>query len=395
MSLKKNNILSAGLNNVNQLDSSSTKQLRTFTPLGLSEKEEEEARILFAGWSTTVLATTNRIISQGFQNIQDHHATEAEDEATRLPSLDSATANLHSAIGNQNGLLALLTTAGNLVLVSPSPTYNQIVHLVPQPTDSGPRLSHLALATNDHVVLAFKQAPKGNLCHILEFETFDAFTRWHNDPSGGEDVQEGGTKMRHYMLPGRPKQVVANAATFLLLMEGGEVYSWGDARYRSLGRVVVDSDGSSTAETPKLIEALGGVKVERVAGGGWLSGAVSADGAGYLWGSSGTSATDAGMKCLNGIGSGEVALIEILGDDGEAMDVVDLAVGSAHLAIVVKDARARHRLFVVGNNEDGQLGLGSDVAFVEDWTEVHQLHGQHISQLVCGPRSTYTATTTP
>ncbi|KAK4555600.1 hypothetical protein LTR86_007353 [Recurvomyces mirabilis] len=374
-----------GLNNASQLQSSPSKHLSKFVPYETQPQPQEDGKILLAGWSNTILITTTQIKSQGFQNLHQ--------DISDLSTEDERIAALYSAIGNHNGLLACLTNTGALLTAEPDPRYNQTSHLKNLTTESSPHLSHLALATNDRVAVTFKQAPNGNLCHVLEFNTFDNFVAWYDDPSA-----EQSRPASHHMLPGRPKQLSAGAATFLLLMESGEVYSWGDSRYRSLGRAVAGGGEVATvpADTPGPIYALGGLDVEKIVCGGWLSAALCRDGGGYLWGSARPSGGEHEIACLREVSSAaELALIDFHDDDGEATDVVDVAVGTAHVVVVLKEASGQSRVSVAGNNEDGQLGIDSDTKFTEDWTEVSELSGQAIGQVVCGPRSTYITTSSP
>lgn len=385
MSNENRRILCAGLNTAHQLEDSPKKGLWTFAAFAIQPQAQDDAEILFAGWSNTILSTNHKLTSQGFQNLNK--------EFKDLSTADEVVNTLHSAIGNHNGLLACLTSTGALLVADPDPRYNRTSTLKCLTTDSSPRLSHLALATNDRIAVTFKQAPNGNLCHILEFTTFDEFVKWYRDPSA-----EDSRPAKHHMLPGRPKQLLANAASSLLLMEGGEVYSWGDSRYRSLGRAVVGGEEGTTvqADSPGRIHALGGLKISKIVCGGWLSGAISGDGAGYLWGSASPSGGEHEIMCLGEVSfAGELALINIHEDSGEAMDVVDMAVGTAHVMLVLKDAGGKHRVYVAGNNEDGQLGLDSGAKFVLDWTELRELRGQQIYQVFCGPRSTYVTTSKP
>jgi hypothetical protein len=39
------------------------------------------------------------------------------------------------------------------------------------------------MASSGRVALTFKQAPNGNLCHIVEFSSSRKFLQWFEDPS--------------------------------------------------------------------------------------------------------------------------------------------------------------------------------------------------------------------
>ena len=346
----------AGFNAHSQLSTSINSDIRYFTPI---EPYVNNARVLFTCWSSTKLLQDNHLIGLGFQKLK--HRVEAKLAET-----------LFDAFGDHTGMLGCIDTSGRLYLIS------EETGLVCGSTDSSPVLGHIALAGNGKVAITFKQAPSGRLCHILQFDTFADFFTWFQDPS---NVQLDPEK-QHFMMQGRPKQLIANTATFLVLMEGGEVYSWGDPRYQSLGRSIVGGE-AVPAEKPGLVEALGGLRISKVASGGWMGAALSEDGALYIWGT-GTPGTDQTIRPLRESGgAGNVVLVELPEAGAEPLDVTEVGVGDNHIAVVTED----QRLFVVGSNSNGQLGLGSDEAFFDGWTEVPTMHSrQHV---VCGPKATF------
>lgn len=357
-------IYAAGFNAHSQLQPDSTDDQRTFQAI----PDQDHAKILFAGWSTTVLTTSDSIISLG--NAPFSHAID------RDPETGSPT-GLRSAMGDHNGILACLDDGGDLYLqLQPSEG------LVCVTSDTSPALSHVARTSTGRVAVTFRQAPNGRLCHVNEFRDLETFLAWYQDPSG-----VGTYPQKHHMLPGRPRQMIANTATFLLLMESGEVYSWGDPRMQSLGRPI-HGEGASSAGEPRSVTALGGLKIVKVASGGWLSAALSDAGALYVWGAAAPGSQHS-MKCLREEESGEVVLVEITRDGSdEPLDIDNVDAGDHHMAVVTTD----HRLFVVGNNSSGQLGLGSEETFLENWTEVCSLPNVLVRDVFCGPLSTFTLT---
>lgn len=153
---------------------------------------------------------------------------------------------------------------------------------------------------------------------------------------------------------------------------------WGDSRYQSLGRQT--GEDSAPADKPGVLEGLQGLHIVKVACGGWLSAALSADGALYLWGSTDPT-SESPVRCVI---PGEIALVEIPTiEDSELLDVVDMAVGDNHVAILAGSAD----LYAVGANGGGQIGLGDDVEFAEDWQYVH--HFSQVQSVHCGPKSTF------
>ncbi|KAK5175304.1 uncharacterized protein LTR77_000442 [Saxophila tyrrhenica] len=341
----------AGFNPLSQLLPNTTSDLHTFHPI---LPESHSTRLLFTGWSCTAFLADNTLHIQGPEPL------------TQSLDLDVAT-TLHSAFGDHDRFLGCLsTTNGALYLLDP--TVNRFER---QGDDDSPRLGFVALAGNGALAATIKQLPSSNLMHLLYFPTLPDFLAWFTDPPS---VQLD-SSTQHFPLPGRPSQLVAGAGTFTLLMESGEVYTWGDPRYRSLGRDIA----TSPAEQPGPVEALGGLKVVKVAAGGWVSGAVSEDRAGYVWGT-GTLGEERTMAPLKEAG-GEVGLVEIE-SAGEVADVVDLAVGEGFMAAVVEGGT----VFVVGGNRCGQLGLGEGAPeFVEEWTEISDMHD--VQSVVCGPKA--------
>ena len=66
-------------------------------------------------------------------------------------------------------------------------------------------------------------------------------------------------------------------AFFMALTETGLVYSWGDADFGKCGR------GSEVSKTPRIIEKLQGLQVEKIFCGGQFSLALCRNGAVYTW----------------------------------------------------------------------------------------------------------------
>jgi len=74
-------------------------------------------------------------------------------------------------------------------------------------------------------------------------------------------------------------QVVCGKEHCMLLTEHGQVYSWGGGSRGQLGHGTVTSEDS-----PKLVMALDGMKIVKIAAGGWHSAAISSDQDLYMFG---------------------------------------------------------------------------------------------------------------
>lgn len=364
--MSQSKIWASGFNAFQQL-CSGEDDVWGFQPIApeLALGDPDSIELFYSGWSSTAIKHSSRIQSLGFQKF-----TIEMDENTEL----------NSPFGNdQLGLIGCLDSQGRVLLLHDSEVNDQTT-LAPASDPEAPPISHLAIAGNGRVAVTFKQAPNARLTHIAEFTSFDTFRKWHRDPSDADNYPAA-----HHMLPGRPKQLIANGANFILLMEEGEVYTWGDPRFRTLARPIAGPD-ATPADKPGQVEALGGLKIASIQcgpGTGWLASALSEDGALYLWGAS-MPGEDGVIKCLHEAGTGEVALVDIQPEDStEPVDVISADIGRNHVAVVSSDGQ----LFVVGDNNNGQLGLGQNKPFVEDWTQVPTLHS--LQRVTAGPKATF------
>ncbi|CAK1354125.1 uncharacterized protein RHO25_002045 [Cercospora beticola] len=195
-------LYAAGFNAHKQLNPTTTEDLRDFKAFSTDAKGP---RVLFAGWSTTVIIDGTRVLSLGYQRIDQ--------------DLGPLAQELHSAIGDHDAFKACVDDAGRLYVVEDDQSGGHV--LVCKSVDSSPRIGRLALASNNRIAMTAKQAPNGNLCHLTEFETYESFLKWYEDPSG-----EGNYPIGHHMLPGRPKDLRSNVATFILLFHDGSVWTW-------------------------------------------------------------------------------------------------------------------------------------------------------------------------
>ena len=370
LSTSHHQLLAAGFNAQGQLSDHRNDDINAFYPVfTLPEGVPRSARVLFAGWSSTVFISGNRLVGLG------HQTFDITFEA-------GLTETLIDGFGDHNGMLGCVSTAGHLYLLS-YPESETEPGLECLGTDSSPSIGHIALAGNNHVSISFRQAPRGNLCHILQFQNLSDFLAWFQDPSGTKLDAEN----QHFMMQGRPTQLLANTATFMLLMESGEVYTWGDPRHQSLGRSI-SGDNAVLADRPGIVNALEGLRIQKVACGGWMCAALSEDKALYIWGT-GTPGTDKTIKILREAGAGEVVLVDLL-HEREPLDVLDIGVGDDHIVAVGEDSSER-QLWVVGDNENGQLGLDSPEPWLDDWAEVESARGS-THEVTCGPKSTFITT---
>ncbi|KAH0034587.1 RCC1/BLIP-II protein, partial [Aureobasidium melanogenum] len=175
-------------------------------------------------------------------------------------------------------------------------------------------------------------------------------------------------------------QLVANVTGFVCLTQEGNVYTWGDARHSSLGRSVTETE----AKSPGLVESLAGIQIKKIASDGWMTAALSEDGAVYLFGT-GTPGTQHLLSCLDGLDPTGAALVEIE-QNKEPLDFLDIAVGDGHVVLLTQDGH----VYAAGDNRNGQLGLGQKASsYIKDWREVIIPGGRRCGAVYAGPKSSF------
>lgn len=353
----------AGLNAHSQIINNNGYDVFTFTPLGLPRErsfdhDEPGATVFFASWSTTILRTSEALLTLGHQ-ASLHHPGLSPQEVQRL----------HSAFGDHNSFNGCLSEEGHLYAVDA-----RTESLVLQSDQPSPKISHIAIAGNGTVALTILQDQEDHNCNVFQFGSLDAVFKWFHSPSESALSET-------FIIRGRPAQLVAGIGHYSLLMGDGQVYSWGDPRYRSLGR---ETSVLEPANKPHVVEALGGLKIVKIATGGWMGAALSEDGAAYVWGSAMPGSGHGTLKALQDAEAGEVSLVEI-DDIDDPLDVLDIGVGDGHIVVLARGGR----IFVCGENGNGQLGLGKAAPeFVEEWTEVGD-DAHCFESVVCGPRVSF------
>lgn len=171
-------------------------------------------------------------------------------------------------------------------------------------------------------------------------------------------------------------QVVAYDTGFAALTSTGSVYTWGDERYGAcLGRDVSDD---SPADKPGLVIALEDLPtgaISKIAGGGYMLAALTTGKDLYLWGG------HPGRKTVPADVTHEPAPVVI-----DEQDIADMAVGESHLIVLTTE----DRVFVIGGNGNGQLGL--PVHSADAWCPVEPIglrgRGRAVG-VAAGPRSSF------
>lgn len=139
-------------------------------------------------------------------------------------------------------------------------------------------------------------------------------------------------------------------------------------------------------DSPAIVEALSGIKVKKIAVGGWHSLALSEFGDLYAWGWNDTGQLGIIEKKNNEtLKSCSVpTLVDIFEDGVEIMkNVVDIACGSRHSAVLLED----ETVWTAGNNKYGQLGFSVDKhPMVQGFKK--SFHCKGGTDLMCGLWST-------
>jgi alpha-tubulin suppressor-like RCC1 family protein len=242
----------------------------------------------------------------------------------------------------------------------------------------GARIAHIAIAQNNRVSIVLATADDLPCIEIVEFSAWLDFIAWLTDPTG--NVKEPLKKpIIHQKIPGRAISMVAGANAFVILTESGDVFTWGDSRHpKSLARV---PNVNSPANEPSLIEHLAGIAISKIQAGGWLFGALSRESDLYLWGS-GRPGTGERIPYLPEEEDGDVKLVEHKG----AENVTDFAIGSSHVVLIGSEG-----IYGIGENHNGQLGLGQEVGSVSEWTKLEIPQTTLYTNVSCGPYSTLIA----
>lgn len=193
------------------------------------------------------------------------------------------------------------------------------------------------------------------------------------------------TKLHEFPKHQKIKKLATGAEHSILLTTNGDIFSYGCGLRGALGHGDV-----SSIDTPKQIEALAGLKIVDIAAGTFYSAAVSAFGDVYSW----------GWNTNGQLGLPKVAqhsfekasrshqqvfttpqLIEL--DDDEAIESVHC--GGKHTVLKTE----RHRLFVAGLNNYGQLGSATLDNDLDKFTELPVNDVTDKTKIVYGYWSTY------
>ncbi len=299
-------------------------------------------------------------------------------------ALDKEEETIVSFFGDHRGILGLLTNDGQ-IQASSGFRLKQVI--IEHGLTIELAIRHIAIAGNEKVVVCSfrKNSDEGQSSDhldpfpvILEFPSFQALLDWNPHAPNPSFTK---LPLPPY-LTSSISTLVSNFTNFTLLAASGDVYTWGDPRHSSLGRIPTPS---SSATSPHLVDFLGGIRIRKIASGRWITAALSYDNDLYLWG--GRPGEKYRIKSLPDLSrreddEAEVKLVDI---DG-GVDVADVGVGDGHVVALCGDGR----VFAVGRGENGQLGIGMR-EFEEDWMEVRLRleDGKRVTEVSCGAWSSF------
>ncbi|RFU73133.1 hypothetical protein TARUN_9119, partial [Trichoderma arundinaceum] len=135
--------------------------------------------------------------------------------------------------------------------------------------------------------------------------------------------------------------------------------------------------------------------VKRVTAGGTAVAALTTSSSSvYVWGStpSAASKSSSGSHTRRGHAFRDLSGIPNYTEIDNGKDVVDIALGEAHAIALTAD----NLIYVIGENNNGQLGIGNDIGMerAEEWTNVpfKVAEGYTIVGVAAGPRASFILT---
>uniref|UniRef100_A0A8C7VN51 Alsin Rho guanine nucleotide exchange factor ALS2 n=1 Tax=Oncorhynchus mykiss TaxID=8022 RepID=A0A8C7VN51_ONCMY len=205
---------------------------------------------------------------------------------------------------------------------------------------------------------------------------------WSGDRSGEDSSGERGSlhTWKGYSCSVTPERVLLSRPVLqaalgtrhgVLLVEGGQVYSFGEFPWKQ----------SQVSEVgplkPVLESALSGQRVVAVAAGSFHSGAVTEDGGVHMWGEN--SFGQCGLSSLTVVPNPTpVAVLDPDTSPPHTIRVLELACGEQHSLAL----SAQHEVWAWGSG--CQLGLVTTIFPIWKPQKVEHLAGRHVLQVACG-----------
>ncbi|KAF5288642.1 hypothetical protein FQA39_LY15337 [Lamprigera yunnana] len=173
------------------------------------------------------------------------------------------------------------------------------------------------------------------------------------------------------------KDVVTGCEHCLLLDDLGKVYTFGCGSRGQLGHGNLEDEYE-----PKVVEALEGIKIKKIAAGGWHSCAISAEGDLYIWGWNGN-----GQLGLYNDESTSIAVMAapkvVDFEDDINVNVLKAACGYRHTIVLLDNGK----MYGTGWNKYHQLGNIESTENVYKMVFLYDFKSETVQTLKCGPWS--------
>ncbi|KAF2141186.1 uncharacterized protein K452DRAFT_287895 [Aplosporella prunicola CBS 121167] len=225
--------------------------------------------------------------------------------------------------------------------------------------------------------------------YISEFPSIGRMQQWYmNSSQRGPHTKDLPPDVLTYVVPGVAKQLVANAATFTLLLTRHNrncVYTWGtpSATAEMLGRAL---SPLNPPDRPRMVKYLDNPELDitQIRGGGGYAGALNeAEGMVYLWGVPGSAADELTDFAFAG---DDFVAVACPGERHEPLPRIrDFDIGEDHVALLDRTGR----VFIAGSNRFGQLGLGAQVPFSPAWRRAAPALEPYVVAVSCAAYCTY------
>jgi len=123
------------------------------------------------------------------------------------------------------------------------------------------------------------------------------------------------------------------------------------------------------AHAPHHIPFFDGTIIRKIDAGGWICGGISQENDLYIWGGEAGTSGEQRINYLPDRTAAESKMVkwaEVAGGN-----VLDVGIGDGHIIALTED----NDVWVCGRAGEGQLGMGKEVCFAEQWKEVEHKWG--------------------
>ncbi|KAJ8062529.1 hypothetical protein OCU04_009057 [Sclerotinia nivalis] len=160
-------------------------------------------------------------------------------------------------------------------------------------------------------------------------------------------------------------QLVSNTTTFSALTQEGNIYTWGDERYPCcVGREINSSNPASVPTHLPTLSSLPTGPIQKLSSSGPLTAALTSGHDLYIWGRTNvpsiipelsfpSPSSSSSPSQFSPSSSNDYDPIPL---DIHGADILDFSIGENHMLVLTTEGE----LYVIGENGNGQLGLGEE-----------------------------------